>query len=216
MSTTKYIPALRFKWLTPFYDFLINLTMPEKKFKESLIESCGILEGHKILDFGCGTATLSILIKKIHPEASVIGLDVDKEILNKAIRKIEEMKVDIRLFDYSGDKIPFTNESFDRVVSSLVFHHLDTNSKIAAFKELYRLLNRNGELHIADFGRSKSWLQRLLFNLIRGLDGYKSTNANAKGLLPELIVYAGFENVSIKRCYYTMFGEVQIISAYKN
>lgn len=64
-------------------------------------------------------------------------------------------------------------------------------------------------------GRSKSWIQRMLFNMIRSLDGFKSTDANARGLLPEMISDAGFENVGIKNRFKTMFGEVQIISAKK-
>jgi hypothetical protein len=47
------------------------------------------------------------------------------------------------------------------------------------------------------------------------LDGFKSTEANAKGLLPELISGTGFENVLITKRFKTIFGEVQIISAEK-
>lgn len=82
--------------------------------------------------------------------------------------------------------------------------------------EAFRVLGTNGQLFIADFGRSKSWLQRTLFNIIRGLDGFKSTNANAKGLLPELMEEAGFEKVFIGKHFRTVFGEVQLISAQKS
>ena len=51
--------------------------------------------------------------------------------------------------------------------------------------------------------------------MIRVLDGFKSTDANAKGLLPKLISDAGFKNAGIKKRFKTMFGEVQIISADK-
>ena len=81
--------------------------------------------------------------------------------------------------------------------------------------EIFRVMNKDGQLVIADFGHSKSWVQRTLFNLIRILDGFKSTHANARGLLPEMISDAGFENVVIKKRFKTMFVEVQIISAKK-
>ena len=215
MSGTKYIPALRFKWLTPLYDFLINSTMPEKKIKQALIESANIPAGVKVLDFGCGTATLTIMVKEIYPEAKVTGIDVDREILDRAIQKVKEKKLDIFLLDYDGKQFPFQRNAFDRTVSCLVFHHLDTETKQKVLAEIFRVLNKDGQLHIADFGRSKSWVQRTLFNLIRGLDGFKSTDANAKGLLPKLISEAGFENVTIKKRFKTVFGEVQIISAEK-
>lgn len=215
MSKTKYIPALRFKWLTPLYDFFINITMPEKKIKQALIEAANIPAGAKVLDFGCGTATLTIMVKEMHPGANVTGIDVDREIFDRAIQKVKEKKLDVFLLDYDGNQLPFQHNAFDRTVSCLVFHHLDTETKQKALAEIFRVLNKNGQLHIADFGRSKSWVQRTLFNIIRGLDGFKSTDANAKGLLPEMISDAGFENVVIKKRFKTMFGEVQIISAEK-
>ncbi len=215
MGQTKYIPALRFKWLTPLYDFFINLTMPEKKIKQALIETANIPAGVKVLDFGCGTATLTIMAKEMHPGAKVTGIDVDREILDRAIQKVKEKKLDVFLLDYDGTHLPFQHNAFDRVISCLVFHHLDTDTKQNMLAEIFRVLNKDGQLLIADFGRSKSWIQRTLFNIIRGLDGFKSTDANAKGLLPELISDAGFENVAIKTCFKTIFGEVQIISAKK-
>ena len=215
MEQAKYIPALRFKWLTPLYDFLINITMPERKIKQALIETANIPAGVKVLDFGCGTATLTIMVKEIYPEAKVTGIDVDREILDRAIQKVKEKKLDIFLLDYDGRQLPFQPNAFDRTLSCLVFHHLDTETKQKVLAEIFRVLNKDGQLLIADFGRSKSWLQRTLFNIIRGLDGFKPTDANAKGLLPELISEAGFENVTIKKRFKTMFGEVQIISAEK-
>ena len=215
MEQAKYIPALRFKWLTPLYDFLINLTMPEKKIKQALIETANIPAGVKVLDFGCGTATLTMMVKEIYPEAKVTGIDVDRKIVDRAIQKIKEKKLGIFLLVYDGKQLPFQRNAFNRIVSCLVFHHLDTETKQKSLTEIFRILSKDGQLHIADFGRSKSWVQRTLFNLIRGLDGFKSTDANAKGLLPELISDAGFENVVIKKRFKTMFGEVQIISAEK-
>ncbi|MBN8718638.1 MAG: methyltransferase domain-containing protein [Sediminibacterium magnilacihabitans] len=211
----KFIPALRFKWLTPVYDFFISITMPEKKIKKALISDTNIYAGAKLLDFGCGTATLTIMAKQSSPEAKVTGIDVDKEILEKATKKIKEERLDIFLFDYDGKHLPFQRNAFDRVISCLVFHHLDTDVKQNMLAEIFRVMNKDGELVIADFGRSKSWIQRMLFNMIRSLDGFKSTDANARGLLPEMISDAGFENVGIKNRFKTMFGEVQIISAKK-
>ena len=215
MEQAKYIPALRFKWLTPLYDFLINLTMPEKKIKQALIETANIPAGVKVLDFGCGTATLTMMVKEIYPEAKVTGIDVDRKIVDRAIQKVKEKKLGIFLLVYDGKQLPFQRNAFNRTVSCLVFHHLDTETKQKSLTEIFRILSKDGQLHIADFGRSKSWVQRTLFNSIRGLDGFKSTDANAKGLLPELISDAGFENVVIKKRFKIMFGEVQIISAEK-
>ncbi|MBK9958913.1 MAG: hypothetical protein IPP11_10030 [Chitinophagaceae bacterium] len=65
MAEVKFISALRFKWLTPAYDFLIGATMPEQKIKQSLIDIAYLTDGATVLDFGCGTATLTIMAKDI-------------------------------------------------------------------------------------------------------------------------------------------------------
>ena len=89
MAKTKFIPALRFKWLTPLYDFLIGMTMPEMKIKRYLIEAASINDT-TILDFGCGTGTLTIMAKETSPGSKVTGIDIDVQILNKAIQKVKE------------------------------------------------------------------------------------------------------------------------------
>jgi ubiquinone/menaquinone biosynthesis C-methylase UbiE len=216
MSSKKYIPALRFKWLTPLYGFLIGITLPEAKMKRYLVGAAAINVDSTVLDFGCGTGTLAILVKESCPAAKITGIDTDVQILNKGIHKAKEKEMDILFQHYDGGKFPFPGNSFNCVISSLVFHHLDTETKQSALAEIYRVLNSGGQLHIADFGRSKSWVQRTLFNLIRLLDGFKPTESNAKGLLPKLISEAGFKNEFIQKHFKTMFGEIQVISADKN
>lgn len=81
---------------------------------------------------------------------------------------------------------------------------------------MFRVTKVGGELIIADFGRSESWFQRLLFNLIRGLDGFKPTEANAKGLMPFMISTAGFNYLGIEQNFKTLFGEVHLFKAIKH
>ena len=189
--------------------------MPETEIKKHLIQFASIANDANVLDFGCGTGTLTIMAKETYPHANITGIDIDAQVLHKAADKTKRKGLDILLLKYDGANLPFQQNSFDRVISCLVFHHLDTETKQNILKEIFRILNKSGQLHIADFGRSESWLQRALFNIIRGLDGFKSTDTNAKGLLPELIQDAGFENVIIKKRFKTIFGEVQIMGADK-
>lgn len=215
MGKTKFIPALRFKWLTPLYDFFIRATMPEMKIKQSLINFSYLTDRDTVLDFGCGTATLTIMAKEHRPTIKITGIDIDEIILDKAAEKIKQKNLDIKLTGYNGETLPFEDNRFDRIISCLVFHHLETTVKQKILAELFRITKNNGQLFIADFGRSESWLQRVLFNIIRGLDGYSPTKANAKGLMLMLIADAGFANPSIKKSFKTIFGEIQIFKAIK-
>lgn len=215
MAKTNFIPALRFKWLTPLYDFFISRTMPENKIKQSLIDISYLTDHTSVLDFGCGTGTLTIRAKEQSPAINITGIDIDKSILNKAAEKINQKGLDIKLTGYDGERLPFENNSFDRIISCLVFHHLETPAKQKILAELFRVSKSKGQLFIADFGRSDSWHQRFLFNLIRGLDGFKPTSANIKGLMPSLISGAGFIEPVIKKKFKTIFGEIQIFKAIK-
>ena len=170
VSKETFIPALRFKWLTPLYDFFIRVTMPEMNIKQSLINISFLTDGDRVLDFGCGTATLTMMAKEHRPTIIITGIDIDKAILNKATEKITQKNFDIQVTDYNGESLPFGDNSFDRIISCLVFHHLTTPVKQKILGELFRITKNNGQLFIADFGRSDSWHQRLLFNIIRGLD----------------------------------------------
>lgn len=215
MDKPKYVSALRFKWLTPLYDFFVGITMPERKIKQTLINTSFLTDYATVLDFGCGTATLTMMAKEHRPSINITGIDVDKSILKNATEKVKQKNLDIDLIVYDGVELPFADSSFDRIISCLVFHHLETTVKQSILEELYRVTKKGGQVVIADFGRSASWSQRLLFNLIRVLDGFKPTKANANGLMPSLISDAGFTYSGIKQKFKTVFGEVQLFKAIK-
>ncbi len=82
-TQTPYIPALSYDWLTRFYDPLIKWGMQEDIFKNALIEQAQIKEGFKLLDIGCGTATLALLIKHRHSSSDVYGVD-ESSLINSA------------------------------------------------------------------------------------------------------------------------------------
>lgn len=209
-TTTGHVPALRFNWLTGFYDRLIAATMPEKAFKTVLVRQAGIRSGDRVLDFGTGTATLSILIAEQHPDAEVTGVDVDEKVLSIARRKVAESRAAVRLVRYGGNKLPFELGSFERAVSSLVFHHLTRSQRQQALRELNRVLVPGGEVHIADWGKPANGLQRLLFYLVQLLDGFETTADSVRGVLPELLYEADFDNVEETGSFKTVFGTLRM------
>ena len=89
MTERSYVPALGFHSLTRFYDPLIAMSMRETALKGRLVEQAAIVPRHDVLDVGCGTGTLAMIAKSRHPEARIVGLDGDPEVLGIARRKIE-------------------------------------------------------------------------------------------------------------------------------
>jgi ubiquinone/menaquinone biosynthesis C-methylase UbiE len=213
MNSNNYIPALRFNWLTKLYNPLMAFTMPEVKFKKALIEQADIEPNHRVLDFGVGTATLSLMIKETKPSSEVNGVDVDEKILSIAEKKIKKAKAKIFITKYDGVKLPYADRCFDRVLTSLVFHHLTAEQKHNSLVEIKRVLKPHGELHIADWGKASSVVMRSLFFFVQLLDGFKTTNDNVRGLMPSYIENAGFKKVEIKRNYPTIFGTLTLYKA---
>ena len=216
MNETDYIPALRFAWLNKVYDPVVQLTMPERRFKLDLIEQADIgSSGHHILDFGCGTATLTMLTKAKYPGSFVTGIDVDASIIQLAHLKLKDFPHPIRLDSYGGTRLPYLDETFDRVISCLVFHHLTPSQKTTALRELNRVLKPGGVLCVGDWGRPRNPLMRGLFYSIQLLDGFGTTRDNVKGRLPAFIREAGFEDTKILKNYATIFGTLELIKAKK-
>jgi SAM-dependent methyltransferase len=191
-----FVPALGLRFLNPLYDPLLRLHTRERRWKGQLVDQMQIQRGQRILDVGCGTGTLDLLIKEKHPDADVVGLDPDADILAIARRKAERAGVEIRFQEGYADRLPYPDSSFDRVVSSLVFHHLPPETKALALREIKRVLRPGGELHMADIGRPPNALLRIAVQPLRLFDGVGATKDNLAGRLPALIADAGFEDVA--------------------
>lgn len=191
----RYIPALGRAWLTSLYDPVVRWTTRERTFKTQLVTQADIRAGDRVLDLGCGTATLAILIKSRCPGATVVGLDGDPQVLRIAAEKVRAAGVEVDLEHALVDRLPHADGSFDRVVSSLVFHHLSSDMKRRALTEALRVLRPGGQLHIADWGRPQDWVMRGAFALVQVFDGRATTEDNVAGRLPDMIAGAGFADV---------------------
>ncbi|HEY2929602.1 class I SAM-dependent methyltransferase [Piscinibacter sp.] len=215
-SSSNYVPALRFRWLTPYYDAVVGATTRERAFKQALIAQARIAAGHQVLDLASGTGTLAIWIKQEHKSANVTGVDGDPAILAIAADKAQRAHVAVQFDHGLSYDLPYPAASFDRVVSSLFFHHLTWENKQRTAQELFRVLKPGAELHVADWGRPTNALMRGLFLFVQLLDGFKNTRDNVSGRLIELFEHAGFGEVSQQQTFDTIFGTVTLYRAVKH
>jgi len=204
-----YVPAFGFDALTRFYDPLLSLTLRERKLKTRLIEQARIAAGHDVLDVGCGTGTLVLLAKQLVPGARVTGLDGDPAVLAIARRKLARAGADVSLVEGLANESPvFAPASFDRVLTSLVLHHLTHEQRGSALAAMRRWLRPGGELHVLDFGPQDALAMKAISRVVGWFDGAERLADNWGGRLPELMRNAGFADADERGCALTPFGSV--------
>ena len=205
MSETneEYIPALSYRFLTPFYDFIQRYIVRDVRYKSLLITQANIQPGYHVLDLGCGTGTLAIMAKQAQPRAEVVGLDADPDMLKVAKYKAAQMKVPVKFDVGFTEKLPYPDASFDRVLSSIMIHHLKTPDKIQTAREAYRVLKPGGQLHIVDFGKPVTWYGKLLGPL---LHKFEEANDNIDGKLPGIFGAPGLKTEVVGN-FWTFFGD---------
>jgi ubiquinone/menaquinone biosynthesis C-methylase UbiE len=206
----RFVPALGVDWLTPLYDWAAWLAGDER-FKRHLVETARIAPGDRVLDLGCGTGTLCLLVKRACPGARVTGVDIDSTILGMARAKIARAGVEVSVGEGSATALPFADGAFDSVLTTLVLHHLTTAQKRTALAEVRRVLRPGGALHVADFAKPHNALMRAASLLFRAFDGGEGPAANLRGELPALVADAGFTAVAEDAPWMTPFGTLGFV-----
>ncbi|MFA5794330.1 MAG: methyltransferase domain-containing protein [Candidatus Brocadiia bacterium] len=214
MKTTKenYLYALGFKWLAPLYDLAVKIIINEEEFRAHIVRAANIKPHHKVVDLGCGTASLAIKIKQEHPQAEVTGLDGDNKILGIARGKIDGLKLDIALQEGMIFRLPYPDNSFDRVFSTLTLHHLKTEDKVKALQEIWRILAPLGEIHVADFDKAAG-KDNVLVGFLKNLHPHKI--ADTRRSLEQMLADTGFTSVRNQGIFKTMVGKIYCLGAIK-
>jgi len=219
-TETPFVPALRFKWATKLYDGVMQHFVREETLRQLTISALHANGGEKILDFGCGTGTLTMAIAAAHQAVSLHGYDIDHEVLTIAQKKALRFHLDampsFRRVDITDmAELPEeARKSFDCITSSLVFHHLTNERKQKAFESIQGLMKPGGRLVLVDWGPGSNALLRFAFWFVRLFDGFSVTRDNAQGRLPEMMTTAGFLNVRAKPLLNTFFGTIWLFEAF--
>ena len=210
-SRNEYIPALSFRVLTPFYDFRQKYIVRDIRYKSRLIEQSQIQAGQRVMDLGCGTGTLAILAKQTQPLAEVLGLDADPEMLKVAQAKKDQKNLEIKFDVGFTNNLPYPDSSFDRVLSSIMIHHLKTPDKEKTAHEIYRVLKPGGQLHVIDFGKPSTLYGKILGPF---LHKFEEANDNIDGKLPIMFEQAGLK-VKEMGNFWTFFGDLTFLYGQK-
>ncbi len=183
-----HVPRPTFDLRLPFYDPLIGWILRDAETRRGLIADSGLSAGHQVLEIGCGTGELAVMLVLHEPNAHVHALDPNPDKLARAIGKSWEAGHPYKVYRGVAQQLPFASASFDRVYASFVLSRLTRAQKLAALREVRRVLFREGSLHVADFAPPVTrWEQFLARSVLRS----ERIRPHLAGELPALIEEAG-------------------------
>ena len=209
MTDDRYVPAAGRAGLTRFYDLGVRVTMRERLWRPVIVEAVADRNPAVVADVGCGTGALSIPIAATLPSARVIGIDGDPQVLDIARGKPGANAVEWT--EGLAGALPLQAGEADVVVTSLVLHHLPLQTKREMLSEAHRVLRPGGRLIVADWAAPQDVVASAGFALLQVLDGFATTNDNRHGLIPQLIVQAGFPEPRLLRRVRTALGTFEVL-----
>lgn len=180
-----YLPAMGHRRLIGFYDLLTRLAGVPRMHR-ALVDRAAVEPGMDVLEIGCGTGNLALLVRRRRPTARVIGIDPDDRALGRARTKAARRRLEVTFEPHYADDLPYPDQSQDRVLSSLMFHHLDPEQKQGALAEALRVLRPGGELHLLDFSDGGAHRRRVPDRFAAGTGDR----------IPEALRAAGFTDVA--------------------
>lgn len=129
---------VRFDWMAHVYDLIAP-----RGDTDRLVDVVDASPGDRVLDLGGGTGRLSVLF-----EGDVTVADISLNMLRKARMK----GADLNIVRTSADRLPFPDDSFDRIVSTDAFHHFPDQER--CLDEIRRVLVPGGRVILQEFNVS--------------------------------------------------------------
>jgi len=151
------------------YDTGINILSGghAKKIRKQIVQTY-VKPGIEVLDIGCGTGSLVMDVSKAG--ASATGLDISIGMLAVAQKRIASNGMQDRIQLYNAGVVEidsfFKENSFDLIISTLVFSELYPKERALALHQIRKILKPNGTLVIAVEVQPKKLIKKLIHFLV--------------------------------------------------
>jgi ubiquinone/menaquinone biosynthesis C-methylase UbiE len=161
-----------------------------KQLRQKTIKLASLQQGESALDVGCGTGTLALEAARHTGRAGrVVGIDPSEQQIARARSKATRHNAPVDFQNGVIEQLPFTDQTFDVVLSTLMMHHLPAKLKRQGLAEIARVLKPGGRLVIADF-KPKQERQGQAARFHAGGSGMQD--------LATMVADAGFEDLEIE------------------
>jgi ubiquinone/menaquinone biosynthesis C-methylase UbiE len=198
----EFLPAAGRDVFLPLYDPMVSF-MGAARAREELIKQANIQPNQRVLDLGCGTGTLVVLLKRKYPAAEIVGVDPDPKALQRAQKKVRRAGVAVQLDEGFADELPYEAGTFDRVLSSFMLHHLEEPEREMTLREVLRVLKPAGTFHLLDFAGGEDKAPGRLGRLV---NSHARLEDNSQQRILQLMRRAGFTNAEKVKDGSMLFG----------
>lgn len=157
-----------FDSIAPYYDAM-NLIMTAgawRAWQRAFRRHNGVRPGERVLDVGCGTADLCLILAgQVGPSGRVTGVDISEEMLSIGRRKVERAHLAERVELMAGNALdlPFPDAAFDVVTSGFVLRNVADLPR--ALSEMARVLRPGGRAVVMELSHPSNPLVRWPFTL---------------------------------------------------
>ncbi|MFN3308841.1 MAG: class I SAM-dependent methyltransferase [Anaerolineales bacterium] len=125
-----------FDWIAPIYDVII----PDANI-EALIQYGGFPTNGKVLDVGGGTGRVTRQLINLQPDITIADSSF-------GMLKIANQKLGVKLTLCEAERMPFSDNSFERILLIDTLHHVADASR--TLRECLRVLKMDGLLIVQE------------------------------------------------------------------
>jgi len=162
-----------------------------------------VAPGDHVLDVGTGPGYLALVASKlVSPDGVAVGIDASPEMIERARMRAARHGSQADYAVSTAESLPFEDDSFDVVVSRLVFHHLPGDVKMRALSEMARVLRPGGRVLIVDFASAAA---KGAHHIVAHLLG---NQPDTGAVLEELVHSAGFTQITSGKLMHGMLAGV--------
>ena len=194
------------------YDEDVRRYAREAEWRAVLAARIDPQAGQTIIDIGAGTGTLAVMLKARCPQARIVAVDPDPEVLAIARAKAAAAQVGIEWrqgFAAADDWPPGT---VDHVACSLVLHQVPSSEKRRLLETMKQWIGSRGTIHIADYARQRGTMRARFRRTVQAGDGLEDTQPNADGMIETLFTELGLKRIGRDRHFRTLSGRFSLFA----
>jgi len=182
------------RWFAALFDPLNRITGTERHLAKYRPYVTGEAEG-RVLEVGAGTGASFAYYKG---SAQVVATEPDPFMVAEAERRLNELALkNIEIRQAVAEDLPFDDDSFDYVVSTMVFCTVGDPGR--ALAEVNRVLKPGGTFRFIEHVRPVGGVKARLFDAINPVWGWFGAGCQLNRRTLETINDAGFEIAELRR-----------------